>query len=142
MCNAALSNDELPILDRSDNLTGVDDNQNGIRDDIEKYINKNYSDEGQRKALFQDAKVMQESLLIDITDMIAVKKIGIQQSRSIHCIFSKFKSTDVSDQNPSIISKKIESMTANTKERLKAYLRYNKALDGTAWTLPRGDTCE
>ncbi|MDR3177414.1 MAG: hypothetical protein LBT96_00365 [Campylobacteraceae bacterium] len=25
---------ELPKLDRSDNLTGIDDNQNGIRDDI------------------------------------------------------------------------------------------------------------
>jgi hypothetical protein len=133
--------DELPILDRSANLTGVDDNQNGIRDDIEKYIVENYSDEGQKKALFQFAKVMQENLLVDVTDMIAVKKVSIKGSRAMHCIFLKFDEKKGAE-NPDIAWRKIRSMTTNTKERLKTYLRYNKALDGTASSLPRGDTCE
>jgi hypothetical protein len=137
------SNNKLPTnLDRTDTLAGIDENQNGIRDDIEKYIVENYPDEGQRKALFQDAKVMQTSLLVNVSDMTAVKKVGVEMSRSVTCMFSKFKSRDVSDQNPHIVSKKIESMTTNTKERLKAYLRFNKAMDGAASSLPEGDTCE
>lgn len=85
----------------------------------------------------QFAKTMQESLLVDVTDMIAVKKVDIQDTGALHCIFLQFKSTDVSDQNPSIASDKILSMITNTKERLVAYLRYNKALDGTASSLPK-----
>jgi uncharacterized lipoprotein NlpE involved in copper resistance len=136
------SNNELPELDRTDTLEGIDKNQNGIRDDIENYIVKNYSDEGQRKALFQYAKVLQEDLLVDVSDAIAVKKVGTKGSRAIHCVFLQFKNRDVSDQNPDIASGKIFSMTTNTKARLKAYLKFNKAMDGTAWALPKGDTCE
>jgi hypothetical protein len=137
------SNNKLPTnLDRTDSLTGIDENQNGIRDDIEKYIVENYPDEGQKKALFQFARTMQESLLVDVSDMIAVKKVDIRDTRALHCIFLKFKSKDVSDQNPSIAWKKIRSLTTNTKIRLKAYLAFNKALDGTASSLPEGDTCE
>jgi hypothetical protein len=134
--------EKLPELDRTDTLEGIDKNQNGIRDDIENYINKNYSNEGQRKALFQFAKAMQEDLLVDVSDMIAVKKVSIKGSRAMHCVFLQFKSRDVSDQNPSIAWKKIRSMTTNTKARLKAYLKFNKALDGTVSSLPEGDTCE
>jgi hypothetical protein len=136
-------NNELPKnLDRTDSLAGIDENQNGIRDDIERYIVENYPDEGQKRALFQDAKVMQKSLLVNVSDMTAVKKIGVEMSRSVTCIFSKFKSRDVSDQNPHIASKKIEFMTTNTKERLKAYLRFNKAMDGSVLSSPIGDGCE
>jgi hypothetical protein len=134
--------EEIPTLDRSANLTGVDDNQNGIRDDIEAYIVENYSDEEQKKALFQFAKTMQASLFIDASDMISAKQVGVGMSRAITCIFSKLESQEVSDENPHIAIRKIESMTANTKTRLKAYLEFNKAMDGTASTSPRGDTCE
>jgi hypothetical protein len=136
-------NNELPKnLDRTDSLAGIDENQNGIRDDIEKYIVENYPDEGQKRALFQFARVVQENLLVDVSDMTAVKKVSIKGSRAQNCIFSKFKSRDVSDQNPSIAWRKILSMTTNTKTRLQAYLKYNKALDGTASSLPERDTCE
>jgi hypothetical protein len=133
--------DEIPKLDRTDTIAGIDENGNGIRDDIEKYIVENYRDEGQKKALFQFAKTVQESLLVDISDMIAVKTVDIQDTRALHCILLRFD-VKKGDENPSIAWEKIRSMTTNTKERLKAYLRYNKALDGTASSLPTRDTCE
>ncbi|MDR0580051.1 MAG: hypothetical protein LBG21_05555 [Campylobacteraceae bacterium] len=139
--NGEKPSDELPTLDRTDSLAGIDENQNGIRDDIEKYIIENYPDEVHKKALFQFAKTMQEELLVDVSDMIAVKKLSIKSSRAMHCIFLKFD-VKKGDENPSIAWKKIRSMTTNTKVRLQTYLKYNKALDGTALSLPRGDTCE
>jgi hypothetical protein len=134
-------NEKLPELDRTDTLEGIDENQNGIRDDIESYINKNYSNDGQRKALFQFAKTMQESLLIDVSDMIAVKKLDIRDTRALICVIDTFDKAQNAEKS-GIAWRKIRSMTTNTKARLKAYLKFNKALDGTVSSLPEGDTCE
>jgi hypothetical protein len=140
---AALEDEgKLPKLDRSADIAGPDENQNGIRDDIEAYIIQHYPDELQKKALFQYAKTTRNKLLVDTSDMIAVKKANIEGGKSLHCVFLRFKSRDTSDQNPSIASNKVFAITTNTKARLQAYLKFNHALDGTSWKLPEGDTCE
>jgi len=33
-------------------------------------------------------------------------------------------------------------MTANTKERAKQYMAYNKARSGSSGTMPTGNTCD
>jgi hypothetical protein len=38
--------------------------------------------------------------------------------------------------------RELESMTTNTKERLQAYLAYNKAQSGSVSTEPEGATCD
>jgi len=40
------------------------------------------------------------------------------------------------------LSAQIEAITANTKERAKQYIAYNRAVSGTAGRLPEGNTCE
>jgi hypothetical protein len=140
---AALENEGgLPKLDRSADIAGPDENANSIRDDIEAYIVQHYPDEQQKKALFQDAKAMRNALIVDTSDMIAVKAVGIQMSQSTHCLFLRLNSKDKSNQNPHIASRQMEAMATNTKPRLQAYLKFNHTLDGTTWTLPEGDTCE
>ncbi len=37
---------------------------------------------------------------------------------------------------------KIEALTANTKERARRYLDYNRAASGSVTRLPDGNTCE
>jgi hypothetical protein len=135
------SKDEIPKLDRTDTIAGIDENGNGIRDDIEKYIVENYHDEGHRKAMLQFAKTMQANLLVDKTDIVAVKRADMQNARAQNCIFLKFDATK-GDENPNIAWKKIRSMSTNTKVRLRAYLDFSKALEGTVLSLPTGDTCE
>jgi hypothetical protein len=133
---------KLPKLDRSSDIAGPDANGNGVRDDIEEYIVKNYTNEKERKAVMQDARAMQASLLVDVSDILAIKKVGLQMSRSVNCLFSIFNAEGDLKQNPHAISRQVEAITTNTKPRLKAYLAYNHALDGTTWLLPEGDTCE
>ncbi|MDR1554698.1 MAG: hypothetical protein LBS39_01570 [Campylobacteraceae bacterium] len=133
--------DEIPVLDRTDTIAGIDEDGNGIRDDIEEYINKNYSNEGHRKAMLQYAKTLQANLLVDTTDQFAVKWADIQNARAQHCIFLKFDITK-GDENPSTAWNKVRSMTTNTKVRLRAYLDFDKALWGIVLSLPEGDTCE
>jgi len=36
----------------------------------------------------------------------------------------------------------LEAFTYNTKERVRKYFKFNDLLDGTATSLPEGDTCE
>lgn len=131
----------IPMLERNATLEGVDDNKNGVRDDIDHYIQKKYSKKDHVSAMTQMAISMQQSLIVDINDGIAVKKANQKVVEAINCIYSKFDRT-AGDEQPANAAKIIESLTTNTKQRLLAYLAYNKALDGTSWSTPEGNTCE
>jgi len=61
-----------PTLDRSSDIAGPDANKNGVRDDIEAWINTLSVTEPQRKALMQKAKALQQTLLVDLNDKVAV----------------------------------------------------------------------
>ena len=131
----------IPDLERGTDIAGTDTNSNGIRDDIESYINDNYSVPHQHAAAIQSATALQEALLLDTTNTITVKEVNRKIARADHCIYKQFDGENNSKQ-PAQVSQEIESITTNTKERLLAYLAFSKALDGTSWAIPEGDTCE
>lgn len=131
----------IPKLEREPTLVGIDNDNNGIRDDVDSYIDVNYSAPYQRSAVEQSAKALQQTLIVDITDINAVKNANRKLSEADHCIYSRFDGSNGSKQ-PAQVSQELESITTNTKERLLAYLAFAKALDGTSWSIPEGDTCE
>lgn len=131
----------IPKLDRSSTIAGTDANNNSIRDDIDIYIDDNYSTAPQRAAASQTAKAIQNALLVDTTNIEAVKVVDRAVTHGIHCIYLKFDGSSGTKQ-PSQVVNELESITANTKSRLLAYLKYNKALNGTSSALPEGDTCD
>ena len=132
---------EIPNLARNDELIGVDHDNNGIRDDIDEYIELHFEEENQQKAVKQFASAMQKMLVSDTSDIIAVKEINRGSSRAVKCIYSQF-SEETGAKYPAAVTLQIEAITNNTKARLKAYACFAKALDGTSWSLPQGDTCE
>lgn len=124
-----------PMLDRSDSLTGPDDNNDGIRDDIEAFINALEVTEPERNALKQDARQTQENLYYDFsvkTDENELKalKISNKYEKVIAC--KDFVGIPVRDMTNT--SRTIVALTYNTKERTMAYLAYNRLLDGTVST--------
>ena len=131
----------IPKLDRGNTLVGTDANANGVRDDVEAILTSNYTSKIQLAAAMQTAKAMQNALTVDTTDIPAVKVVDREISRGINCIYSKFDGANNSKQ-PAQVAQELEAITANTKQRLLAYLQFNKALDGTSSALPEGDTCE
>ncbi|WPX33714.1 hypothetical protein RHM62_07815 [Actimicrobium sp. CCC2.4] len=131
----------IPKLDRSASLAGPDADGNGVRDDIDAYINGKFTDGKQRKAVLQDARAMQKAVLVDATDKVAAKTVSLRLMDSTSCLFSVFPD-GAGLTSPESVSRKIEAITSNTKSRLKAYLAYNKSLDGSVGSLPIGDTCE
>jgi hypothetical protein len=131
----------IPKLNRDNSIAGTDTNANGVRDDVEAFITSNYTSSIQRAAAMQTARALQHALTVDTTDKSAVKVADQEISKGINCIYSKFDGTNGS-KRPAQVLQELESITTNTKQRLLAYLRFNKALDGTTSALTDGDTCE
>ncbi|MBN8749167.1 MAG: hypothetical protein J0I65_16870 [Variovorax sp.] len=127
-----------PVLDRSSDIKGPDANNNGVRDDIEAWINTLPVTDAQRKALMQDARATQQTLVVDLKDEAALQRTDKGLAASINCGSIHFNPY----QTFSKLAGKIEAMTGNTKERAMQYLKYNAARSGTSSTLPNGNTCD
>jgi len=128
---------ELPRLQRDGGLAGTDANNNGIRDDVDNYLNAKNLPAEQKQALFQHARAMQAALLVDLADESAVNASSKAITRGVHCIWQRLGKDSAADT-----VMEIKKITMNTKDRVLAYGRLAGALNGTVISRPRGDTCE
>lgn len=135
------ANGSIPKLDRSESLAGPDLDGNGVRDDVDAWIKSKLTDPKQIAAAMQSAKVIQRAILVDKSNKVEVKAVGLALSWAVHCV-SILSPADGSTSILQEVDGKIESISTNTKARLKAYLEYNRARNGSATTLPSGNTCE
>ncbi len=131
----------LPKLERTDTIAGIDANANGVRDDIEQHIEKKYTVVAERAAAMQTARVYQATLLVDKNDAAAVEEVSKASWRAVGCEQVAFLGPERLKQAWEM-AQEIKAMTTNTKERLKAYLAYNKERSGSVSTMLEGDTCE
>jgi len=123
------------MLDRSDSLTGTDVNKDGIRDDIEAFIDALEVTEPVRKSLKQEARQAQESLYHDWSEKnnANIKKalaISHKYNKILAC--KKFVGIDVDDNINT--GRTVDVLTYNTKARTMTYLAYNHLLDGSVST--------
>ncbi len=130
---------QLPKLDRSSDLRGPDVDNNGIRDDIDAWITAQPITDAQKKAAQQMARVQQAKILVDLNDKSAMQALGERSAAGVVCLGDVFmpdyqKGYDLGSQ--------LEAMMANTKERAKQYIAYNRARSGSVTELPSGNTCE
>ena len=130
---------ELPILDRTDSLTGIDADGNGIRDDLDRYIDRSFGDPAQREAAIRLTKTIQQTLLVDLSNHVRLMEVARRHTRDLACFSSKF---DHDDAAGSQHRAQLHSLTTNTKARLLAYLRFDRALSGQVFRMPEGDGCE
>lgn len=125
-----------PLLDRSDSLTGVDVNNDGIRDDIEAFIEALEVEEPVRNALKQNARYTQENLYYDFTEKTDanINKAMTMGAKYVKVIACKdFVSIPVRDATNT--GRTIRALTYNTKARTMAYLAYNHLQNGSVSTL-------
>ena len=126
-----------PKLDRSTDLAGPDSNNNGVRDDVETYIDSLGLSQNEKMAALQIAETLQQTLSVDVTDSQALREASKSSADAIHCL-----SMQVSSSSEILgISGTIEAVTFNTKERALKYIEYNKAQSGSISRLPSTDTC-
>ncbi len=123
-----------PVLDRSDSLTGPDSNDNGIRDDIEAFIDALQVEEPVRKAIKQNARYQQSVMSYDFSDTTNESRaydLARSSLRASACI--EYRKINLDDEIE--ISKTILAFTYNTKGRTLQYFEYNHLLSGGAFKL-------
>ncbi len=89
----------------------------------------------------QAAKAYQSVLGTDLTNPEAVRQTNQLVSRATACIYETFAAAN-SNTEPAVVSRKLEALTFNTEERLKQYRDFNKALNGSSWSLPESKSCD
>jgi len=112
---------ELPVLDTTASLGGVDANHDLVRDDIETYISKQPYNEEQKAALRQLSVAYTSAITSDITNITSANAAYYQLASAIFCIVRRFP-----DGRSSEIISEFEEINANTYERTKSYLKWNK----------------
>jgi hypothetical protein len=106
------------ISNKAESLEGVDSDRDGIRDDVQAFIEKSYSDPKVRIVAGELHKSIQLMILKPETDY---KRIIFAQ-QCLHFLYP-----DTSGK----IGREIEAQTANTRARIKAYWKANARLSGS-----------
>lgn len=125
--------------DYSETVAGIDQDKNGIRDDIDTFIKQRYSTPAQQRAASQYAKGLQASLLVNIRDHQAVKITTATKAQGISCIFKSFPGGRNAN-NESVVGELL-AITTNTKQRLNAYAALDRTMDSEVDSLPPDDAC-
>lgn len=126
-----------PGLEADKTLIGIDANTNGIRDDVELAIYKEYPDSAKtRAALLQYAMALQMEVTQPIINTEIVTEIATEQSRSDSCLSDTLvprKSPESSRDNLEISKidyfiKFVENKQFNTESRIDARKSFYKNL--------------
>jgi hypothetical protein len=110
-------------------LEGIDSDNDGVRDDVQRWIALTYPDsEKTRAALIQFVRPQQDFLL-DAKDKDGAIKAAQDRQKSIECLYY-IRPEDAGD----IISG-LRAVTLNTRERSLAYIAADALLSGEVFTL-------
>jgi len=113
-------------------LLGIDSNNNGVRDDVEIYVLNKYKDH--HKIVSEIALQAGRAFQIIFEDPSRAKETTIYMDAALFCNWYFEDDADyygdpiLIDHN--IMDNKFEDTQINTKERIKAYLQYNRNLSG------------
>jgi hypothetical protein len=117
-------------------LEGIDNNHNGVRDDVERKIYE-YFPKKLHRALVMDAAAIFHNIAISSTGK--AKEIEKQMSRSIHCHnYLRALDREIYADNFDYIEF-LENYTFNTEERVQKYLDYINALSGRNFIRKQSD---
>ncbi len=130
---------DLPQLDRGDSVLGVDSDANGIRDDLDSYIDSLSDSTHQKAALARVAAAFNTALATGVTeiDPIALREVANGLAESIECAWDAYGVVLVQDRLNAT-----RSITANTAARMNAYAAFNAKLDGWVARLPTTQVCD
>jgi len=103
-------------------LAGVDSDNNGIRDDIQRFINQTYPDENIKLALKQAANTWQ-NFFTDVTNEDNAKYYTDKHAEDLRCLLSKTPQW-------AEYSRQIETLSLNSEMRIKKNLEREKLIHG------------
>jgi hypothetical protein len=127
----------FPALNRDATVAGPDLDNNGVRDDIDTYINALPDSSDQKSALRQISRGISNAMLVDTTNQSALTDATKKIANAAACAHTQYESATASKKNS-----EIEKLTVNTKIRFQAYEKFSAAISGTSFVLPQGGGCD
>jgi hypothetical protein len=128
---------EIPKLDRSDSLTGPDTDNNGIRDDIDRYLKTVEASEEEKLALIQVARALQAVQASDLTSDKELRVLLNGIVRAASCVIDEYEIMVDGDREID----KLQGYTANTRDRTMHYVKWGQSMDGSVFKSPE-DVCD
>ncbi|USD67448.1 hypothetical protein [Vibrio sp. SCSIO 43136] len=132
-------------LDRNNSLLGPDLDANGVRDDLDAFIEALQIDENKRGSVRQIARVFQQILSEDYSGaherpLVVVNRLGEMHMRALACAIK----VNLNPDDMVAVNRTIKSLTMNTKSRAHKYIGYNIASDGSISRVkdPNGEVCD
>lgn len=136
-CTKIIDNEDLTA-----GLKGIDANNNGIRDDIDRLIAQKYSlTPAMKKAAEQEARALQK--ILSVTNKVQARMVFNESRRAGDCTYKVFSHATPEDINlRDQMSKEVEALTANTKERFAAYWQANSLAGGMVFSQAQEPVCD
>jgi hypothetical protein len=128
---------KFPVLDRSDSIAGPDANANGVRDDMERYIDSKSDTQPQKNSLKSLSRALSRSMTVDTKDRNALREVANNINLSVICMHQTYPSNVASPAGD-----EIEKLTVNTRARYAAYMKFNSAMNGTVMSGVKGVKCD
>lgn len=130
-------NNTNPVLDRTTSVAGTDANNNGVRDDVDRYIDTKSDNPVQKLSLRMTSKAMSAAMTSNPSDTSAINNATNKLNMAVACIWKNYPS-DIADT----MVLEMRKVTVNTKERYDAYMKYSGLVSGTVIKLPKETICE
>lgn len=106
-------------------LEGIDSDKDGIRDDVQRFINQTYPSQNVKLALKQLARASQQAL-IKVKDKATAIQFVALETKSQICLASQ-------SQDSSEISNQVHKLLFNTEARVKKHFQINSYMHGETW---------
>jgi hypothetical protein len=126
-----------PVLDRTTSIPGTDANSNGVRDDIDRYIDAKTDTSPQKQSMRMVSKAMTAAMVSAPTDATALRSATDTLNMAVACIWKNYPA-DVADK----MVLEMRKVTINTKARYDSYMSYSALIAGTVIKLPKEVVCE
>ncbi len=147
--DGAKATDSLPIIDDGDvippmpdkevndsTLLGVDVDGDGVRDDVELWINSNVSESPEERKAFKQMFKASQQALINAENRELSRKISNLLGEALSCAFAQGGKGDANFNRVNRLRKSFKSQILNTRIRIQANIKFNDQLAGTG-TPPR-----
>jgi septation ring formation regulator EzrA len=128
-------NTDSTLPDQNSTLLGIDSDKDGIRDDVQAWINTKYQNQpAVKQAANQFAKALQNGIANkdNVSSSIAAtyKKLDADT-----CLYETLVERGATDKQATAVSEKLELMHSNTKERILAAQKQSQNFSGNSFKI-------